>query len=87
MLRSALLSAPGPGQQMQLTVDGLFQGAPLRLAATSTQPDTVAGGLPIPITITGQAASASLAVRGTVPSSWRRAGLRSAGQCARAEFG
>jgi AsmA protein len=70
VLRSALLSAPGPGQQAQLTIDGLFQGAPLRLSATTTQPDTGAGGLPLPLTVTGQAASASLAIRGTVPASW-----------------
>ena len=59
---------------MQLDVDGLFEGAPLRLSATSTQPDTVGNGLPIPITVTGQAASATLAVRGTVPASWNGLG-------------
>ncbi len=74
VLRSALLSAPGPGQQMQLTIEGLFQGAPLRLSATSTQPDTVASGLPIPLTVIGQAASANLSVRGTVPASWNGLG-------------
>jgi len=74
VLRSALLSAPGPGQQMQLTIEGLFQGAPLRVSATSTQPDTVASGLPIPLTIIGQAASANLSVRGTVPASWNGLG-------------
>ncbi len=74
VLRNALLSAPGPGQQMQLTIDGMFGGAPLRVSATSTQPDTVGSGLPIPLTITAQAASANLAVRGTVPASWNGLG-------------
>jgi AsmA protein len=75
VLKEAEFSAPGPGQQMQLTVDGLFQGAPLRLSGTATQPDTIAANTPIPVAISGQAASASLSLRGTVPSSWNGLGF------------
>jgi AsmA protein len=75
VLKEAVLSAPGPGQQMQLTVDGQFQGAPLRLSGTATQPDTIAANTPIPVAISGQAASATLSLRGTVPSSWNGLGF------------
>jgi AsmA protein len=70
VLKQAVFSAPGPGQQMQLTIDGQFQGAPLRFSGTATQPDTIAANTPIPVAISGQAASATLSLRGTVPSSW-----------------
>jgi AsmA protein len=74
-LKEAVFSAPGPGQQMQLNVDGLYQGAPLRLAGTATQPDTVGGNVPIPVTLSGQATTASLTIRGTVPASWNALGF------------
>jgi AsmA protein len=78
MLKDALLSAPGPGQQMQLTVDGVFQGAPLRVSGTATQPDTLSAtgtaAVPVPLAVSVQAASASLSVRGTVPASWNGLG-------------
>jgi AsmA protein len=70
VLKEAVFSAPGPGQQIQLNVDGIFQGAPLRLAGTATQPDTIGANIPVPVAITGQAASANLSVRGTVPANW-----------------
>jgi AsmA protein len=75
VLKEAEFSAPGPGQQMQLTVDGLFQGSPLRLSGTATQPDTLAANTPVPVAISGQAASATVSLRGTVPSSWTGLGF------------
>jgi AsmA protein len=74
-LKDAVFSAPGPGQQVQLDVDGTFQGAPLRLAGTATQPDTVAANVPVPIALTGEAASAKLSLRGTVPANWNGLGF------------
>jgi uncharacterized protein involved in outer membrane biogenesis len=74
MVKDAVFSAPGPGQQMQLNVDGMFQGAPLRLAGTATQPDTIGANGPIPIALSAQASSATMSVRGTVPSSWNGLG-------------
>jgi AsmA protein len=78
VLKDALLSAPGPGQQMQLTVDGVFQGAPVRASGTATQPDTLSAtgsaAAPVPVAVSVQAASASLSVRGTVPASWNGLG-------------
>ena len=73
-LKEAVLSAPGPGQQMQLNIEGQFQGAPLRIAGTSTQPDTIGSTLPIPVVLTGQAVTASVSLRGTVPPSWNSLG-------------
>jgi len=76
VLKEATLSAPGPGQQVQVNVDGTYQGAPLRLAGTSTQPDMLAGDVPLPVTFSAQAGSAqggaqegtaSLSARGTIP--------------------
>ena len=75
ILKDAVFSAPGPGQQMQLSVDGIFQGAPLRLSGTATQPDTLAANVPVPVAISGQAASANLSIRGTVPASWNGLGF------------
>ena len=75
VLKDAVFSAPGPGQQMQLNVDGLFQGQPLRLAGTATQPDTIGANVPIPVAITGQVATSNLAIRGTVPASWNGLGF------------
>jgi len=68
-LKEAVFSAPGPGQQAQFSVDGSYQGAPLRLAGTTTQPDILTGGAPVPVTLSAQAGSASLSARGTVPPS------------------
>jgi len=67
MLKDALLSAPGPGQQAQVSIDGTYQGAPLRLAATSTQPDVLSGDVPLPMTLSAEAGTASLSARGTIP--------------------
>jgi uncharacterized protein involved in outer membrane biogenesis len=67
VLKEAVFSAPGPGQQAELSVDGTFQGAPLRIAGSATQPDTLEGTVPIPISISAQAGTASMSARGTVP--------------------
>jgi AsmA protein len=67
ILKEAVFSAPGPGQQAELNVDGVFQGAPLRIAGSTTQPDTLATTVPIPVAISAQVASATLSARGTVP--------------------
>ena len=67
ILKEATLSAPGPGQQAQLNVDGTFQGAPLRVVGTATQPDVIAANVPVPLAISAQAASASVSARGTIP--------------------
>jgi AsmA protein len=69
VLKEAVFSAPGPGQQAQLNVDGTYQGAPLRLAGTTTQPDVLAGDIPLPVTFSAAAGSATLSARGTIPPS------------------
>ncbi len=71
VLKEATLSAPGPGQQIQVNVDGTYQGAPLRLAGTSTQPDVLAGDVPLPVIFSAQtgiaSGAANLSARGTIP--------------------
>ncbi|MEJ0049445.1 MAG: AsmA family protein [Rhodospirillales bacterium] len=57
VVKEAVFSAPGPGQQAELNVEGVFQGAPLRIAGSTTQPDTLAAMVPIPISFSAQAAS------------------------------
>jgi len=75
VLKKAVLSAPGPGQQAQLSIDGVFQGAPLRVNGTATQPDILEAGIPVPLAISAQAASASISARGTIPPAWGASGL------------
>ncbi len=74
-IKQFLLSAPGPGQLIQLNLDGTYQGQPLRLAGTANQPDVVASSGPIQATLTGQAAGANLSAHGTVPPAPDAAGL------------
>ncbi len=74
-VKQAQLSAPGPGQLAQLNVDGTYQNQPMRLAAATTQPDLVGGGAPLPITLSGQAAGASLSAHGTMPTGLGAPGL------------
>ncbi len=74
-VKQAQLSAPGPGQLAQLSVDGTYQDQPLRLAAATTQPDLVGAGAPLPITLSGQAAGASLSAHGTMPTGLGAPGL------------
>ncbi len=74
-LKQLLLSAPGPGQLVQLSLDGTYQEQPLRVAGTAMQPDVVGSAGPIQATLTAQAAGANFAAHGTVPPSWNTAGL------------
>jgi AsmA protein len=74
ILKEAVLSAPGPGQQAQLNVDGTYEGAPLRVVGTATQPDVIAANVPVPLAISATAASASVSARGTVPQSFGASG-------------
>ena len=74
-VKQAQLSAPGPGQLAQLSVDGTYLDQPLRLAAATTQPDLVGAGAPLPITLSGQAAGASLSAHGTMPTGLGAPGL------------
>ena len=67
ILKEAVLSAPGPGQQAQLNVDGTYQGAPLRVVGSAVQPDVLAANVPVPLAISAQAASATVSARGTIP--------------------
>ncbi len=74
-VKQVLLNAPGPGQLVQLSVDGTYQAQPLRVAATATQPDVIGGNAPIQATLTAQGAGANLSAHGTVPPAWGAAGL------------
>jgi len=74
-VQQALLSAPGPGQNMQLNIDGFYANAPLHLAVTAMQPDLLSQNAPIPATFSGQAGGADFTAKGTVPPSWGASGL------------
>jgi AsmA protein len=74
LLKEAVLSAPGPGQQAQLNVEGTYQGSPLRVVGTATQPDVLAANVPVPVAISAQAATATVSARGTVPPSFGASG-------------
>jgi AsmA protein len=74
-IKQAVLSAPGPGQLMQLNVDGSYLNQPLRFAAAAMQPDLVAGAVPLQLTANASAAGANLSAHGTVPSSLATTGL------------
>ena len=69
------LSAPGPGQNAQLNVDGFYADAPLHLAGTALQPDVVAQNSPIPVTLSGQAGTADFTAKGTMPPGLNASGL------------
>jgi AsmA protein len=71
----ASISAPGPGQNMQLSVDGTYAGAPLHLAGTAMQPDLLSQNAPIAATLTGQAGNADISAKGTIPPSLGASGL------------
>lgn len=75
LVREAVFSAPGPGQQAQLSVDGTFRNTKLRLVATATQPDVLTPNVPVPVALSAEAASASFSARGTVPPTPGGAGL------------
>ncbi len=74
-VKQLLLSAPGPGQLVQLSLDGTYQDQPLRVAGTAMQPDVVGSGGPIQATLTAQAAGANFAAHGAIPPSMNAAGL------------
>ena len=75
MVKQAMLSAPGPGQLIQLSVDGSYSDQPLHLAAAVMQPDVMATAAPLQLTVSGQAAGATLSAHGTVPPGLNAAGL------------
>ena len=75
-VKQATLSAPGPGQLIQLNVDGTYQDQPLRVAANSMQPDVVGNSSgPMQVMLSAQAAGATLQARGTMPPRLGASGL------------
>jgi AsmA protein len=74
-LTEAVFSAPGPGQLAQGSVAGSYNDAPLKLALTLTEPDLDHPETPLPVTLLGEAGSASLSVRGAVPQALGGTGL------------
>jgi AsmA protein len=75
LIKQATLSAPGPGQLVQLNVDGSYSEQPLHLAAAVMQPDVMASSAPLQLTIGFQAAGATLSAHGTVPPGMNASGL------------
>jgi uncharacterized protein involved in outer membrane biogenesis len=75
VIKTAMLSAPGPGQLVQLSVDGVYADQPMHLAGAVMQPDVMAGTAPLQLTVSGQAAGATLSAHGTVPPGWNASGL------------
>ncbi len=74
-IKSASLSAPGPGQNAQLNVDGFYADAPLHLAGTAMQPDVLAQNAPIPVTLSGEAGNAQFSAKGSIPPALNASGL------------
>jgi AsmA protein len=74
-IQQATLSAPGPGQNIQLNIDGFYANAPLHLAATAVQPDLLSQNAPVAATISGQAGNADFSAKGTLPPSLGASGL------------
>ena len=74
-IRQLALSAPGPGQLAQLSLDGTYQATPLSVAGTVMQPDVVGAGGPVQVTFSAQAAGANLAARGTLPPNLNAPGI------------
>jgi AsmA protein len=75
LIKQASLSAPGPGQLIQLTIDGSYADQPLRVAAAVMQPDILASSAPVSLTLTAQAAGATIDAHGMLPSSLGASGL------------
>ena len=75
IIKQATLSAPGPGQLVQLSVDGSYSDQPLHLAAAVMQPDVMASTAPLQLTVGFQAAGATLSAHGTVPPGLNASGL------------
>jgi len=74
-IKQAVLSAPGPGQLVQLSVDGTYADQPLRIAAAVMQPDILASTAPVSLTLTAQAAGATIDAHGMLPPSLGASGL------------
>jgi AsmA protein len=74
-IQQATLSAPGPGQNIQINIDGFYASAPLHLAATAMQPDLLSQNAPLAATISGQAGGADFQAKGTVPPALGASGL------------
>jgi len=74
-IQQATLSAPGPGQNVQINIDGFYASAPLHLAATAMQPDLLSQNAPLAATISGQAGGADFQAKGTVPPALGASGL------------
>ena len=74
-VKQANLSAPGPGQLIQLNVEGTYQDQPLHVSATTTEPDVVGTSGPMPMMLEAQAAGATVTARGTMPPRLSAAGL------------
>ncbi len=74
-IQQARLSAPGPGQNMQLNIDGFYASAPLHLAVTAMQTDLLSQNAPLAATLSGQAGNADFSAKGTVPPSLGASGL------------
>lgn len=75
VVHQAVLSAPGPGQLVQLNVDGSYADQPLRVAATVMQPDIMAATAPVQLTLSARAAGATLDAHGTLPPGLGQSGL------------
>jgi hypothetical protein len=67
LVKDAVLSAPGPGQLAQLTVTGTYQSQPLNVSLTAVQPERLNIGGPLRVSLSAQAAGATLSAHGTMP--------------------
>jgi AsmA protein len=74
-IKQAVLDAPGPGQNVQLNIEGTYANAPLLVAATVMQPDVASQSAPMAATITGQAGNAVFSAKGTLPPGLGSSGL------------
>jgi uncharacterized protein involved in outer membrane biogenesis len=74
-VKEAVFSAPGPGQQASLSVNGTYQGAALRVAGTATQPDVLTPNVPVPVSFSFQAGQANASAHGTLPMSLNGNGI------------
>lgn len=69
------ISAPGPGQTAQATVNGQYRGDALNLTLTVQQPDLMAASAPLPVTLGLAVAGANIEAHGTVPPSASLGGM------------
>ncbi len=71
----ATLSAPGPGQLAQLTINGTYRQDRLRVAGTIMQPDVLSATAPLSISLDASASGATISAHGTIPPSATLGGL------------